>query len=314
MNDEEKKYQEELAKEGVELDDVAVKTDTEEEPEPEAPEPKDKVEPTKPVKDDEEEESKGEKKPDEKKPPLQDSERSKPRSIYHDLKDEKSKVKAERERADTAERERNELQEKLDAISKAKDEGKSTAEAEKDALAYAKEMGLEVDPEFVKRLISDARKGMKAEFDPDLKKDLEEFKEWKQSNRQNLESQAFSEEFAAILPSLQESFPNASAEEMAAIKKELDVISHSKEWHDKDLEYIVFKHKATLSDLVTPKRRGLESKEKKDVPDNSAPEWNAEPDFSQMTVKEMEEWNKTFRSAGRSEGLVRDANGKKMIL
>ena len=76
---------------------------------------------------------------------------------------------------------------------------------------------------------------------------------------QAVEKQMFEEDFQKVTPALKELLPTASAEEMQAVKKEIDRLSHTKELHDKPLDYIAWKHKDTLTALVSPKKRGLES-------------------------------------------------------
>lgn len=308
MATEEEKYQASLEAEGVELDEFVEKTEDKADPEPEK-----EKESEKPVTEpDEDEPEVDPKKKPEEDPNLQTKKpESHKRSIYHDLKNTQKEVKSERERADIAEQKANDLQEKLDAVSKAKDEGKSSAHAEDDLKTFLEEH--EVDPVVAERLIAEARKGIKPEIDEETRNDLAEFKAWKQDNRKVAESQAFEKEFTASLPSIKEFFPTANDSELSAIKAELDTLSHTKEWHDKSLKYIAFEHKDTLSALITPRKRGMESRERKDTTEVEA-EFNPNPDFSKMTVKEMDAWNKTYRDAGKSEGLTVGANGKKFIL
>jgi hypothetical protein len=310
MVTEEEKYLASLEAEGVELDEVPEKTEDKTDPEPE----KD-AEPEKPVTEPETEdepEVDPKKKPEEDDPTLQTKKpENHKRSIYDDLKDRKKEVKTEKERADLAERERDELQAKLDAVSKAQDEGKSSAHAEDDLETFLEEH--QVDPVVAELLIAEARKGLKPEIDESLKNDIAEFKAWKQDNRKVIESQAFETEFITSLPAIKEFFPTATESELSAIKKELDTISHTKEWHDKSLKYIAFEHKDTLSALITPRKRGMESRERKDTTEVEN-DFNPTPDFGKMTTKEIEAWEKQYREAGRNDGLIETASGKKIML
>lgn len=311
----ENKYKEELKANGVELDGLEEKTDTKEK-EPESEDDGDNAE--KPATDTEhqEEESddeageKSEADTEEKKSHLQEPEKPKKRTIYQEYKEKKAEVRTEKERADIAEKERDELARKLAEATDAK-RGDDADEAEEDAVKYAEKIG--ADPDLVKRIITDARKGLKPEFDEALKNDLKEFREWKSSNKKVIESQAFNDEFQQTLPTLKEYFPTATQAELDVIKQELDTISHTKDWHDKSLKYIAFEHKDKLSAHISPRKRGIEPREKKDI-DESEKEFNPSPDFSKMSVKEMDAWNQTYRNAGKSEGLLRGADGKKMII
>lgn len=303
------KYKEELKANGVELDELDEKT------EPEAPE----KEPKEPATDLEKKEEESKEKSEEKEPTLiekKPEEPRRPRSIYQDLKDKKSEAKTEKERADKAERERDELQQKLDAVAQdTKDGKKPSAEDEKDIITYAEEIN--ADPDLVRRIIKEARKGVVSPDYESLKKDIDQLKtqgqKTTQENEKLLEQKHFDEEFSGVLPQIKELFPSANEEEIKTIKKELDALSHQKDWHDKDLDYIIFKKKESLSALVTPKRRGMESREKQDVPDNTF-EFDPNPDFSKMTPKQRDEWETQYRQAGKFDGLLQSKDGKKLIL
>lgn len=264
-------------------------------PEPKDPEP----EPKEPEKED----------PEAPKDPLTEPPKEpRKRSIYDDYKDLKSEKKTAVERAEQAEKERDELRVQIEEASKPK----ADADATKDAIAYAKEIG--ADPDLVRRIIEDAQRGLKPHTDPELKARLDRFDAWEKSNSKVIETQMFNEEFDKAVPAIEAWLPaKPSAEELKAIKDELDRISHTKEWHDKDLEYVAFKHKDTLSALVSPKKRGMESKDRKGEEPVEV-EFNPTPDFSKMDAKEIAVWEKTYRDAGKSDGLVKDGSGKKLII
>ncbi len=90
-------------------------------------------------------------------------------------------------------------------------------------------------------------------------------------------------------------------------------MSHSKDWHDKDLEYVAFKHKQELSALVSPKIKGMERKGRNDIDDNSF-EFDPNADLSKMSQDAREKWYAEYQKAGKSSDLHTDANGKKVIL
>lgn len=283
---EEEKYQEELKAAGVEL--------------PEAP----KVEevPT--------EEPKTEETPQE---PLQEDKPKEPeqprkRSIYDDYREEKSDRKAAEARAQQAEQERDELRQKLEAATAGNG---SDTEAGDDALAYAQKVG--ADPDLVKRIIDDARKGIKSEVDETLKKDLEDFKAWKAQNSKAIEQQMFETEFKSTIPALKRLFPQIDDTALEAVKTELDKLSHTKDWHDKPLDYIAFKNEETLSALVSPKKRGMESKGRRDVEPASS-EFDPNADYSKLSPAEKVKWEEQYRALGKTDGLITDSQGRKLIV
>jgi len=247
---------------------------------------------------------------DEEKEPLQDKPKEpRKRSIYDDLKDERKDRKDAETRAADAEKQRDELAEKLRLAT----EGKGTdIDAAEDAIAYAIKIG--ADPDLVQRIISDARKGVKPELDEDTKKDLADFKAWKSSNAKTVETQMFNDEFERTLPALKSYFPNASDDEMKVIKGQLDTISHSKEWHDKDLDYIAFKNKDTLGALVSPKKRGMEGKGRADADAAADFEFDPNADYTKMSPKEKEKWEVEYRKLGKQEGLLTDSKGGKTMI
>jgi len=149
--------------------------------------------------------------------------------------------------------------------------------------------------------------------DESLKKDLEEFKTWKAQNKEVMEKQAFDSEFESVLPQLKKDFSTASDEELKSIKTKLDEISHSKEFHDKSLDYVIFKNKKDLSDLVSPRKKGLESKERNDVNVDDF-EFDPNADISKLSPKQLEQWEKAYNKATSSDGLIDDGKGGKTIL
>lgn len=261
-----------------------------------------------------EEPPKEEPKPEESKEPLQDEQPKeaekpvKPRTIYDDYKDKKLEAKSATERAEQAEQERDQLAEKLRLATEGKGED---IEAGDDAVAYAQKVG--ADPALVKRIIEDARKGFKPETDENLKKDLEDFKVWREQNSKVIEQQMFNDEFEKTVPTLKRLFPTIDDESMKAVRGELDKLSHTKEWHDKPLDFIAFKNEETLSALISPKKRGMESKGRQD---DEAPshEVDLTADYSKLSSKEKEAFEAAYKKATTTDGLLTDEKGRKSIL
>lgn len=305
MPTEEEVYKKQLAESGVDLPEL--NTEGGDKPEPKEEPAKEEPEPKAPAKDKPEAKADddGEGEDDKSKPPIE----QKKRSIYDEYKDKKVELKSVTVRAEQAEKERDELRDKLNAIETAK-----TPEDKKDALdefdEFAKE--IDADPESLKKMRDLFLKGIKP--DEALQKDLLEFKKWK-SEQQNFSAvQQFEKEFTQTLPVLKTYFPNANDSEMTAIKTELDKISHSTGWNDKDLEYIAFKHKDTLSALVSPKKRGMESTTRQDV-DTSTSDFNPNADYSKMTPAEKDTWEKQYKEIMKnSKELVSSPDGRKLML
>lgn len=286
MNEE--AYKKELEEAGVDIPELK------DNPEPEAPEEKPKEEETLKVD------------PPKDEPKDELPEPREKRSIYDDYKEKKLEAKTAIERAEQAERERDEFKQKLEALTTAETPAEKQ-EAEEDAIAYAKKVG--ADPDLVGRIIADARKG----FEPKATGLSDADRALLEEARLAKEALEFEKEFTSITPTLKEYFPTATDEEMKAIKEELDTVSHTKDWVDKSLDYIAFKHKEKLSALVSPKKRGLEPKNPKDA-SPSDPDFNPNADLSRMTPEQREAWYAKYQALGKSEGLENDGQGRKILI
>lgn len=244
----------------------------------------------------------------EEAPTPEEKERPK-RSIYDDYKDKKLEAKSEKERADQAERERDELKEKLAALENA-ETPEEKQDAKDDLEAFANEIN--ADPEALKRMRTLFLKDLKPGSEIS-KEDIEEFKAFKKEHSQVIEKQKFDEELASVAPMLKELLPNASDEEMVAVKAKIDQLSHTKAYFDKDLDYVIFKEKDTLSKLVSPKKRGIEGKSKKDITEDTFT-FNPEADYSKMSFKERELHEAAYAKLTKADGLSTDANGRKILI
>jgi hypothetical protein len=282
MNEEE--YKKELAANGVDIPEVKEESEQEPTKEPEK-EPEKAPEPEEP---------------------------RKPRSIYDDLKEKKQDLKAEREAREQAEAERDEIKTKYEALQNAK-----TPEDRKDAqdeIDQFMDSHSEWNKEAVTDLVEIARKGFKTQgLSDEDRKTIEEAKALTSENKKLVAEQQFSTELEQSALALKELFPNASTEEMDTIKKELKVLAHSTEWHDKELDYIVFKNKSTLEKFVSPKKRGLESRENKDTVETTT-SFDPNADYSKMTMKEREVWEEGYKKLTASDGLVEDSQGRKILI
>ena len=290
MNEEEQ-YKAELEAEGIEVEEEKTEKPVEETPKEK---PEEKVE-----------------KPEPKEEPKEVEEKEfKKRSIYDEYKDKKSELKSEKELREKFESENAELKEKLDALEKAK-----TPQEKQDALDEIDELAKEInaDPQALRKLQNVLLKGVKPTSDENLKKDLEEFKNWKTQNSQLLEKQQFEKEFEAVLPQIKSDFPKITDEELKTVKQSLDEISHTKEFHDKDLDYVVFKNRETLSALISPKKKGMETKEKKDIVEDTF-EFDPNVDITTLSPSDQVKWEKAYKKAMNSEELLNDGKNGKMII
>jgi hypothetical protein len=216
----------------------------------------------------------------------------KKRTIYHDLKDEKNRRK-------DAERERDDLKAKLDALSNA-DTPVERQDAKDELEAFAEKNNL--DPQTLKEMRAIFTKDVSPKSDEEREKALSDLLATKQSLDKIVEKQHFEDEFKTIVPTLKTYFPTIGDAELQGVKDELDKLAHSKEWHDKDLDYVLFKNRDKLEKLVSPRKRTLESNTKRDIP-ATVPEFNPTPDFAKMSAQELEQWEKDY-SQSSSEKMT----------
>jgi len=242
-----------------------------------------------------------------------DDNKGKKRSIYDDLKDKKQDLKAEREARLVAETERDTFAKELETLKAAGGNKKDIEKAEESIEAFAEANKL--DPEALKTMRDLFLKDFKApqSLSDEDRKTLEEAKTFSSENRKIAEKHQFDTEFQATVPAIKELFPQATAEEVAEVGKKLESLAHSKEWHDKELDYIVFKNKELLSKLISPKTRGMESKGNKDTQDAPA-NFDPNADYSKMTMKEREVWEEGYRKMTKNEGLAEDSQGRKILI
>lgn len=237
-------------------------------------------------------------------PLIEEPKERKPRSIYHDLKDTRNDLKTERELREKAERERDE------ALAKA---NKPATEMKADDLdAFAEEIG--ADPAAIKKMRELFLKDMPAStISPELQTKLEQFEAWQKDNGQAIASQQFETEFNSAIPQLQRMFPNASKEDIVAMKSEIDTLAHTTEYHDKEIDYIAFRNQEKLATLITPHKKGLESKGRVDAT-NIPTTFDPNADVTKMSPKEAEVWEKGYNDMMKNSELVNDSIGRRVML
>lgn len=230
------------------------------------------------------------------------------RSIYKDLKDTRKEMKTERELRLQAEAERDELKQKLEAVNTAATPSERK-EAVSDLEAFAKE--IDADPATLARMREVFLKDLNVpQVDPEA---LQRFMDWEKNNREAIDTQSFEAEFRTALPSIKSMFPDATQEEIDVIKTKINEIAHTEQYHDKEIDYIVFKNQTSLKELVSPKKRGLESKGRTDA---TAPEFTFNPnaDLSKMSDKELAQWEAEYAKLTKPTELSTDAEGKRIFI
>lgn len=242
-------------------------------------------------------------------------EKPRKRSIYEDYKEKKQELKSERELREQAERERDELKQRLEALDSA-DTPKEKQEAKDELEAYAEKIG--ADPEALRGLRSIFLKDIpkpEVGIDEETKKSLQEFNVWKQQNSQVMEKQLFEEEFTKTIPTIKQLFPSANDTELSEIKKAVDTLSHTQGYHDKELDYVVFKEQEVLKNLVSPKKRGMESpgRIQTDGATENDFDMNAEP--ADMNPEQRAKWMTEYDKVSKSmKGVVTDSKNRKILL
>ncbi len=298
MNLEEKVVMDSYTEQGIELPPEAT---TVSEPEGDEPAP----EPATPEEPEAEPEGTLNGEPEALEPLQTEPKELKKRSIYNDLKDTRNDLKSEREAREKAERDLTELRSKLD--------GKPSVESKADDLdAFAAEIG--ADPQVIKKMQELFLKNMPAStISPELQTKLEQFEKWQETNSSAIEAQQFETEFQSAVPQLQKLFPNASKEDIVAMKSEIDNLAHTPEYHDKEIDYIAFKNQDKLSTIITPRKRGLESKGRVDAT-HTPSTFDPNADITKMSPKEAEAWEKGYNELTKNSELTTDSIGRRVML
>lgn len=298
MNPEEKVVMDSYTDQGIELPPEATPV-----PEPEGDEPA--PEPATPEEPEAEPEGTLNGEPEAIEPLQNEPKEPKKRSIYNDLKDTRNDLKSEREAREKAERELTELRSKLD--------GKPPVESKADDLdAFAAEIG--ADPQAIKKMHELFLKNMPAStISPELQTKLEQFEKWQETNSSAIEAQQFETEFQSAIPQLQKLFPNASKEDIVAMKSEIDNLAHTPEYHDKEIDYIAFRNQDKLATIVTPRKRGLESKGRVDAT-HTPSTFDPNADITKMSPKEAEAWEKGYNELTKNSELTNDSIGRRVML
>jgi hypothetical protein len=193
----------------------------------------------------------------------------KPRSIYDDLKEERRDRKDWQSTAISAakaagiELTGSETLEELQALLAAKETPETPvapATPEDDDLkSFAEAEGLSEDG--LKKLIDVIQKRIvkpDAAIPEGLAFQLEQFTAWQKSHEQAEQRTKEDQEILSAQPTVQKELDISDATELKTVMDEIIKLSHTPEFHDKEVEYIVWKRRAHLSTFVSPKKDSFE--------------------------------------------------------
>lgn len=180
------------------------------------------------------------------------------RSIYQDLKEKKVEAREAKEEAEAMRAENARLAQELADLKQAKIEAKTPAEkqtVDDEIEAFAESIG--ADPDAIAGLIPILEKRL-GKGETLSKEDLEFIKQVKAEQQKTAGQVAFNNEWNDFVPSLKAEFPHVSDADLASVRKEVEKLAHTPEFHDKEIDYIYFKTKNSLSKLISPKRESAE--------------------------------------------------------
>lgn len=157
----------------------------------------------------------------------------------------------ERRKREEVEREKEELQKKLNDLTAITTKTTEGSQKESDQIkAWAEKNSYE--PEEIEGLVGIIRAGAEVNQETVLKNvfgegaNVEVIREAVKIAKETKMAAQFDGEFKQVLPDIRKQYPNATEEQITEARKKLDEISHSQWGHDKDLDYILFKKKDEL--------------------------------------------------------------------
>jgi hypothetical protein len=255
-------------------------------PAPEAPKDEPKPEEAPAPEDNAPEADKPEEKPEDKPADAPDAPEVplKKRSIYDDLKDTRQEKNAFKAAAVAALEAQGvtltgkETAEELQALAKKTPSDAPAPAAPSaptdDLEAYAQEHGLDA-PALARLAEVIGKRIPAAQLSEADRQELEALKGWKATKDAEEARAAEDQEVLATAPTVKTQLEIHDDAELDTVMKEIVRLSHTAEFHDKEVDYIVWKKKDALSKLVSPKKPSFESG---GSPAEAAPD--AEPDFS----------------------------------
>lgn len=315
MSKKEEEYKKQLKESGVDVEDLDDEdtedeeedNEDEEDSEDESDEEEDEDEDESEEEDEEDKSEDDDSEEDEDEEDSEEEEDSSKKKKKPSIYDEYKKKKKESKQKDQT---IAELKSKLEAFENADEDDKE--DAMDDLEAFAKEIN--ANPEVIKKMKSLFNKGQ--DINPSLKKDLLEFKEFKSKHEKEIALVAYNEEFKTNLPFVKELFPKASEKEVDAIKEAVEKMVHSKgEWNNKSLDFVMFRNKDKLSKLISPKKKGMETRERHEGDKDFDEDFDPNADISEMSASQFKVWEKKYNSTmKKGSGLSKDGKGKKLII
>lgn len=178
----------------------------------------------------------------------------------------------------------------LEGLVKVNNAQPDTKATEEKISKFAEKYGFE--PEDVKDLLSGIATGV--QIPKEVKDQLELLQKEK---RETEEKTAFETEFKAVEPSITAAYPEATPAQIAAAKAHLDAVSHTKDFHDKSLDYVLFKNKAEMDEIFKkPEAKPTDPPARKTVEQGrlghnantplSAADFKGQKDFAQLNELE----------------------------
>lgn len=233
--------------------------------------PEDKAEVV-PEKENEPANPKPEDKPEEVKPEDKSELQTKARTIYEahkEVKQEKRELKSENEILKSQLAERDQLIEDLTLKAQNAETPAEKEEVADEIKEIAEAIG--ADPDGIAKLTDFLTKKMaKPDGVQISQEDLDAIKGIRQTKAQQEALVQFTGEWNKFEPSLKVDFPHVSNEELTVVKEFVDKLAHSPKYHDKEVDYIYFKEKATLEKLISPKRQSYEGSDNRPAHEGNA--------------------------------------------
>lgn len=201
----------------------------------------------------------------------------KKRSIYEDYKEKKQEAKDAIARAEAAEAKAAELQALLDKKSEAITP-KENADADADIEDFLKEEGLTIEQ--VDKLAKVIEKRIGSQKLPeDVQKKLDEIDAWKKSQEATRQQAEEDRQIMASVSQVKSQLDIYDEAELGNVMKEIVKLAHTPQFHDKEVEYIVWKNKDALSKLISPKKKSFEQGDSRTMQGSEA-----DVDFSKGSV------------------------------
>lgn len=71
-------------------------------------------------------------------------------------------------------------------------------------------------------------------------------------NRLTEEKNHFNSEYSSVLPEIKSKYPHLTQEQESKLRQKLYEVAHTKEFHDKSLDYVIFKSSEVIEEIIGP--------------------------------------------------------------